>query len=398
MLGVPISPAQEAALMTGMAVSQNKRHQNVPALYSALYGTAAPVQPTGAVSPMSPDYVYPVTQPAFTAASAQTQETGFKAWVKKHKLLTFGCFTPIALVLALVLVIIIVAVYEVINESPDTPEPPVSTSTPAVENYLLGSWSAVQEGGLMLEYAFNGNGEYYSMLYDPEDIDELELTYIRVLEGTYEIAGSDVFVTPLWSVTFDYDVYDVVPYDGDDTWKSSFSVRGNALTMVDPSGTTSALTKTTPSVWEFGHREKMANGQPVYIRKVTLGQFSINQVANPTRHKGWATSGVIIENLDSTFTARDFTRRYLVLELGAEPAGDFLFAWVEKGAPAGSWTQTDNLKAQGTTLVIDMTQINGYDQYIQLTDMLIYVCYFDDSWDDLPLLDAYFAESPRPLG
>jgi hypothetical protein len=371
------------------------------------YGSASQPTPT--------NYSYPAAQPAFAGHPAQApqMETGFSAWVKRHKFLAFGCFTPIALVVVVSIIVVFASLNDgagspppapsptstapsAVEQTPDpSPEPP-PTVPAAVEQNITGTWTAVQDG-LVFELALGDNGEFYAMTYDPDDIEELALTYVRVLEGTYEITGADIYFTPLWLVLFDYDTYEIAPSEESDRMTSSIHVRGNAFTMTDPDGTELTFAKTTPSIWEFGYRERMAGGYPVYMRKATLGQFQILRLDNPTSQLGWATSGVVIDDLASPFTMRDFTRRYLVLEFGKEPDGDFQFAWID-WADLDSWTQTDNLKAQGTTLVIDMTRINGYEQYVLCADMLIYVCYYDDSWDDLPLIDAYFAESPSPSG
>ena len=83
-LGITIAPAQEAALMRGMAVLQNNRFQNMSELYNALNGAAIP-------------QTMPFPTPA--VGQAKVADKGAKAWVKSHKPLAFGIILPVIVAL-----------------------------------------------------------------------------------------------------------------------------------------------------------------------------------------------------------------------------------------------------------------------------------------------------------
>jgi len=84
-LGVAIKPQQEAALMKGMAVLQNDRHQNIQELCDALYATKAsidpvpvapkPATPVPVPEPVAPVAVAPVPQPAPVAPAPKPKPT-----------------------------------------------------------------------------------------------------------------------------------------------------------------------------------------------------------------------------------------------------------------------------------------------------------------------------------
>jgi len=124
-----------------------------------------------------------------------------------------------------------------------------------------------------------------------------------------------------------------------------------------------------------------------FMRMFTLGDFVIHNNDAPNQQKGWCTDGA--DGISTPWNARNFTTyRYLVLELGAEPKGDFQFAWYGNN---NSWTQTDGFRAQGRTVVFDLTSIKGYQEYLQSSEIFIFIGYYNDSWNDMPLVDAYFA-------
>ena len=128
-----------------------------------------------------------------------------------------------------------------------------------------------------------------------------------------------------------------------------------------------------------------------FIRKVTLGDFVIENNDAPDRQRGWCTNGA--DGHSTPWNARDFTsHRYLILELGADPKGDFQFVWY--GDSNGwIWTQTDSFKAQGRTVVFDLSTVNGYEQFLQSSEIFILIGYYSDNWYDMPLVDAYFADA-----
>jgi len=274
-----------------------------------------------------------------------------------------------------------------------TPEPVIEETTPeppVFDRRLLGAWLSVTDDDINWEIAFNENGEFYMMFYDPYDLNRLELAYVVVLEGTYRIEGDILYTSNHWRTVFDYDFYEVVQLAEDDETFTEYSITGNTLTLYD---VMMNCTKTEPILWDFGYREKMQSNQPVFFRMATLGHFMVEYVEDPDRSKGWITYNMPIDNVSSHLTMQDFLHRYLILEFSKEPAGEFTFVWLTvHGGPV----PTENLKAQGNKLIIDMTRLNGYSSFEQYTRMMFFINYYNDSWYDLPLVDAYFAESPSP--
>jgi len=110
----------------------------------------------------------------------------------------------------------------------------------------------------------------------------------------------------------------------------------------------------------------------------------------PDTQRGWFTDGV--DTLWSPYTSRNFTdSRYLILEFDRKPYGDIEFAWI---GDTNDWAWTVNTFApQDRILIINLALINGYNQYIQASYLKIYVICLNDSWDDLIITDAYFANA-----
>jgi hypothetical protein len=134
-------------------------------------------------------------------------------------------------------------------------------------------------------------------------------------------------------------------------------------------------------------------------RVVTLGQFNIYNGDNPDVQKGWVTDGL---GFDSNLTLRNFTdARYLIVEFDREPAGNIDFIWSYIGSEGHfGWNQTNMGSASSgaftltdRTLTIDLTKMNGYNDFANTTnsDLVIFLGYYSNSWYDLPITDAYFA-------
>ena len=431
-LGIAIDRAQEAALMAGMAVLQERRPQNVEGLQRALYSAAAP-QPVGAaVQPSSMPPVYtpppqpipqpvpqpmqyqppppmpqPVQQPVPYPMSNQGYTPPIQAKKSKAGLIASIIGGVCLVSIAAVLLIFTPwssdepsGIPSTLPSIPQTSWNPPSTAPISLTEDILGSWTTMYEDVYVMEYGFNRNGEYYGMMYDPDDIDYLITSNIMVIEGTYTVIGNDLYLTPLWEIAFDYEQHDISPYSKNEEWTSALTVVNDyTLRMVDPDGSVNVFTKTTPSYWDFGQRDWLGNrfNPDQYVRNITLGEFTVQNNDNPAQQKGWATHGIELDSgyLSNSWSAWEFTSsRYLILEFYDEPDDPFQFVWRGYNAYDGwNWVQTNDLRAQGNHLVIDLYDINGYYDYITYPELLIYVCYWDDSWLDLPLKDAYFADS-----
>ena len=127
-----------------------------------------------------------------------------------------------------------------------------------------------------------------------------------------------------------------------------------------------------------------------FVSRVRLGDFSLVNNSAPDLQRGWHTNGV--DNTFSPWSSKDFTsHRYLVIELGAVPKGVFQFAWQGDGNDWG-WSQTNGFETLGKTLIIDMTQIIGYEQFLKSDNIKFFVSYYNDSWLDFLPINAYFAD------
>ena len=109
-----------------------------------------------------------------------------------------------------------------------------------------------------------------------------------------------------------------------------------------------------------------------------------------TQHeRGWVTEGLEIR--DTPYTVNDFTSSgYLVVEFNREPIGDIEFAWI---GDANNWVWVVTpFTPQDNMLVIDLSKIGERNNYNQSTMLKIFLCCYDDSWDDLLVVDAFFAD------
>jgi hypothetical protein len=135
--------------------------------------------------------------------------------------------------------------------------------------------------------------------------------------------------------------------------------------------------------------ESQSPRDTTHIVTVTLREFQHFGGSRDTQG-GWFSDGV--DDLWSPYTARQFTdSQYLILEFDREPYGEIEFAWIGD-SNNWQWTAT-SFTPQGHILIIDLTRIDGYNQYKQASYLKIYInCYYD-SWDDLVITDAYFANA-----
>jgi hypothetical protein len=129
-------------------------------------------------------------------------------------------------------------------------------------------------------------------------------------------------------------------------------------------------------------------------RTVTLGGFAIVNDDAPDYQKGWCSDND--SGLPSSGSVSDFTgAQYLVVEFDKAPVGGIFFVWVGDSDGA-QWNQTDrvvpDLGTTETLLVIELSEMNGYDNYIKCTGFVkIFLGYYSSSWNDLGIKDAYLA-------
>jgi hypothetical protein len=416
MLGISVDPAQESALMMGMAVLQKNRFQSVSELYNALYtpqpGTpgATPPPATIPITPTPPAYApAPVSAPESAVIPAQdSTSTPVSTPVnEKPKRMTKQKWI-IAIACGLVAGILSFAwnSWQSSNNRGDTPDRPAisppSFELPAATDSLTGTWVSVVDidgDSISIELLFDEGGSFYLLEID------LEYDFFIVSEGTYTISGSRLQMIPLWAASIadfwsnGYNVYDTDSF----SVETNISIDSNTLRL-DSLGFGMAyvdviLTRGVSSgLWSFEDREKLLNistpesqspRDTTHIATVTLGDFQ-HFGGSGTTQRGWFTDGV--DDLWSPYTARQFTdSQYLILEFNREPYGEIEFAWI---GDSNNWQWTETaFFPQGRTLIIDLSRIDGYNQYRQASYLKIFVnCYYD-SWDDLIITDAYFANA-----
>ena len=129
-------------------------------------------------------------------------------------------------------------------------------------------------------------------------------------------------------------------------------------------------------------------GSDSYIRTTTLGPFQI-ETDKPESQRGWFTDG--LDEKRSPFTARDFTSsRFLVLKFDRKPYIELEFVWIGDSND-WEWTIT-SITPHDDTVILDMTRVTGYDKLKQSSHIKLFICTYYDSWNDLTLIDAYFAD------
>jgi hypothetical protein len=131
-----------------------------------------------------------------------------------------------------------------------------------------------------------------------------------------------------------------------------------------------------------------------YTRTVTLGGFTIVNDDLPDHQKGWCSDND--SGLPSSGSVADFiSAQYLIVEFERAPIGGVYFVWVGD-SDGESWNQTNgvvpDLGTSEKTLVIDLTKMNKYDDYVKCTRLVkIFLGYHSSSWNDLGIVDAYLA-------
>jgi hypothetical protein len=422
MHGISVNPTQEAALMTGMAVLQKNRYQNVPELYAALYGqpsgalvaqiSAPSVVTTGTGEP--PPYVQEGAQesrpPVFNAPAsmqgsspAPAPAAGKKKKMTKEKWIIAIACGVIAGILAFAW-----NSWQSSNNRTETPDRP-SNSPPATElptatDGITGTWLGslvFEDYPRVIELMLDNSGKFYLLEYVSDD------DWLHAHEGTYTVSGSHLQMTFQWVASFGswlddgYIFYDMVEVSSE----THINIVGNTLHL-DSLGYGMAyddvtFTRGVPSgLWSFEHRERLINASTpeeqsprdtTHIATVTLGDFQ-EFGGIPDMQGGWWSDGV--DNRSSPYTVRDFTEsRYLIIEFTREPIGEVDFVWI---GDTNNWNWdegTTTFMPQSRILIIDLTQIEGYNQYRQASELKIFIILHFVNWDYVGELDVYFANA-----
>ncbi|MDR1689020.1 MAG: hypothetical protein LBS21_10475 [Clostridiales bacterium] len=136
---------------------------------------------------------------------------------------------------------------------------------------------------------------------------------------------------------------------------------------------------------------------PVFAANmVELGRMTATNNAN---QMGWATDGT--DGNSTSLMMEDLAaNKFLVLELGAAPAGGMQFIWQGDGN-AWAWDQTDGvIPDEGTSetlIVIDLSKTaKGYAKMIASTQVKFFLGYWSNTVADLKITNAYLTdEDPR---
>lgn len=272
-----------------------------------------------------------------------------------------------------------------------TASPPSVTSLLINNTTWTGSYS-IEGMDAGVEITFSDDNIYYFLIY-VEGID-----YYYVNEGTYNINSTnenEIILSSLRAV--EYDGSDFT--DTEDSGTDTLVIDGDIITM-DAGDTVLTLEKGRRSgIWWYGRDISSSAGITAadLSRTVTLGQFQIHNVDGPETQMGWCND-IFATNYDlnGSFIINDFTSaEYLVLVLGEPPKGGIDFVW--QGDDFG-WNQTTQFVPAGgtdeTTIIFKLSDMEGYSNFLKVEhEMIVYVCYYSDSWNDLPLSDAYLAIS-----
>jgi len=295
MLGFPLEPAKEAALMRGMAVLQEYRFQNVTELYYALYEpqpqpsvAAAPAPApsvTAPVSNTSQQYQQPQQQyqPLQNQQYQQQPHHGHQqpqpfvqepqkinevyGWSKVRNVLAVILFVGALLVIIYGILSlsgfsfgtpennndVIVTASPTVQPNPTPEQTPEPTSEPApIPSGIDGTW-VTQEQDFATEFAFDNTSSRFYMVYfeSPED----NPNSFIVVEGTFSVSGDNLMITSTWGV-ISYDGINTAAEIDNEQWSFTFNLSGQTLTIYDEDGLPEVYTGgQTLGVWSFNHRD-----------------------------------------------------------------------------------------------------------------------------------------------
>jgi hypothetical protein len=285
MLGFPIDPTQEAALMRGMAVLQEHRFQNVSELYAALYGqqpgtpASATAQPIAAPIPHAPQQYQQTTHPSQQQYHQQPQQyqqhqpqphqnyqhpqplsqtppekSGFAGWLKRRKV-------PV-IIGSVAVILLIILLPGLLSDEPAnnnggvtvtaSPPPTAEPEPSPIRVSINGSWVSQVQGDYTTEFTFNDttNRFYMVHLQSPDDNPE----NFTVVEGTFSISGDNIFLSSEWGAESNDDF--IFPVGLNEQWNITFNLSGQTLTLYDEDGLPEVYTGgQTLGIWSFNHRE-----------------------------------------------------------------------------------------------------------------------------------------------
>jgi len=299
MLGIPIDPAQEAALMRGMAVLQEHRFQNVSELYASLYGAQtgtttgayATAQPAAATptttssqytqqqpsqhmyqQPSQTQYQQPQYQQPQHSAQTPPKKTGFAGWSTKRKVASIIGGT------AILLLIILLALP---SEDPantnvhppgvTSPPRPVDPEPSPAQVSLDGTWISRVQDGYTTEFAFNdASNRFYLVHMDSQEDDPDSFS---IVEGTFYISGDNISLTSEWGAEAYSGYFFAVEADNEHL-NITFSLSEQTLTLFDEDGLPEVFTGgQTLGLWSFNHRNTVAFTELVEDMPFTMVTF-----------------------------------------------------------------------------------------------------------------------------
>ncbi|MCL2034046.1 MAG: PASTA domain-containing protein [Oscillospiraceae bacterium] len=285
-LGAELTAEQEAGIMKGLAVNQKDRHQTVMELYGALYGpvtthaftgvpvmAAAPISvPATAAVPVSTPEYGAQSHAAVAAGAGQTPQktSSLVAWVKNNKVLA-GVLAAAAVLVVLPVTALIIAGSilavrgnQAVVEDPATTvaeepaQPAVAqTSAESLKTGILGTWIEKNDNEI-IEIAFDENGKFYMI---KRDVDTLNDGLHLITEGTYEIIGDRLRMTPVLEAARQGDL--IAPMDADENrgnWTFDVSIEGDVIAFAANGIVTNTMTKEQPSgLWGFNRSSEITD-------------------------------------------------------------------------------------------------------------------------------------------
>nr|AGS51977.1 hypothetical protein [uncultured bacterium contig00006] len=262
---------------------------------------------------------------------------------------------------------------------------------------LTGSWVGEDDAsGMTVELAFDGGDGFYMALLEPSGD-------YNVMEGICELSGSVLKLFPQRLASFSDGLYQEAYPDVSDDSPFELALSLNAGTLIiEGDGDRVTMRRGTPlGVWEFGRPAQPntsaasgAAGVDDLTRTLTLGPFQINNEGNADTQLGWCNDTLASNNgFTSPFTAADFTgAEYLVVEFANPPAGALYIVWDGDGYGWHETTLDPPQSPDQTVFVVALASMDGYADFLTVGyELRLLLCYYSDSWLDLPIVDAWLA-------